>query len=136
MNDHHDGEKGACSEWDCECENFETDGVDLNAEVEKATHAHPAFEPDNCPACGTNLDLETGKRLNPLILHRDIRPQDNCGGQVAIGEGPQALFGTDYWCVYCGKKWSDAKCRVCGKPTAGLVCESVLCKATLNALTR
>lgn len=25
-------------------------------------HAHPAFEPDNCPACGTDIDLETGKR--------------------------------------------------------------------------
>lgn len=43
-----------------------------------------------------------------LRLHRDIDPESTCGGQVADG---QDLFGTDYWCVYCGAKWSEGEQR-------------------------
>jgi len=39
-----------------------------------------------------------------MRLHRDVDPESRCGGQVADGE---ELFGTDYWCVYCGAKWSE-----------------------------
>lgn len=37
-----------------------------------------------------------------MVLHRDVDPHSSCGGQVASG---QVLFGTDYWCVYCGAKF-------------------------------
>ena len=37
-----------------------------------------------------------------MRLHRDV-DSSTCGGQVALGD----LFGTDYWCVYCGAKWSE-----------------------------
>lgn len=40
-----------------------------------------------------------------MLLHRDVAPQSQCGGQVADG---QELFGTDHWCVYCGAKWNGA----------------------------
>jgi hypothetical protein len=39
-----------------------------------------------------------------MKLHKDVDPQSDCGGQVASG---RELFNTDYWCVYCGAKWSD-----------------------------
>lgn len=38
-----------------------------------------------------------------MILHRDVQPGSTCGGQVASGK---ELFGTDYWCVYCGYKFN------------------------------
>lgn len=38
-----------------------------------------------------------------MTLHRDVTPFSNCGGQVASGTD---LFGTDYWCVYCGAKFN------------------------------
>ena len=42
-----------------------------------------------------------------LLLHRDVNPQSTCGGQVSLRA--QEMFGEDYWCVYCGAKWSDQK---------------------------
>lgn len=39
-----------------------------------------------------------------MRLHRDVDAESSCGGQVADG---RELFGTDYWCVYCGAKWSE-----------------------------
>jgi len=41
--------------------------------------------------------------VSKVRLHKDVNPGSACGGQVADG----ALFGEDYWCVYCGAKWSD-----------------------------
>lgn len=38
-----------------------------------------------------------------MRIHRDVDHRSHCGGQVASGE----MFGVDYWCVYCGAKWSD-----------------------------
>lgn len=47
-----------------------------------------------------------------MILHRDLMDESTCGGQVADHSGDShKLFGTDYWCVYCGQKWS--KCPTC-----------------------
>jgi len=41
--------------------------------------------------------------MSALLLHRDVQPGSECGGQVADAH---KLFGTDFWCVYCGKKWN------------------------------
>lgn len=38
-----------------------------------------------------------------MTLHRDIDSQSECGGQVST-RAPE-MFGTDYWCVYCGAKF-------------------------------
>lgn len=42
-----------------------------------------------------------------MMLHKDVDHDSQCGGQVADGH---KLFGTDYWCVYCGAKF-DGKYR-------------------------
>lgn len=39
-----------------------------------------------------------------MRLHCDVDPTSGCRGQVADGSD---LFRTDYWCVYCGTKWSE-----------------------------
>lgn len=38
-----------------------------------------------------------------LTLHRDVQRNSECGGQVSTRG--KALFGVDYWCVYCGAKF-------------------------------
>lgn len=40
-----------------------------------------------------------------MRLHTDVDTHSDCRGQVADGD----LFGTHYWCVYCGAKWSEDK---------------------------
>ena len=56
-----------------------------------------------------------------LVLHKNVNPNSKCGGLVADG---RELFGEDYWCVYCGAKWSNdtcpcaecsERCPVCGE---------------------
>lgn len=39
-----------------------------------------------------------------MALHRDVDASSSCGGRVTSGKD---LFNTDYWCVYCGAKWSS-----------------------------
>jgi hypothetical protein len=36
-----------------------------------------------------------------LTKHREVDPDIDCGGLVAPGD----IFGTEWWCVYCGRKW-------------------------------
>lgn len=45
---------------------------------------------------------------HPMVLHRQVA-DSRCGGQVGIlrQDSPaRRLFGTDYWCVYCGAKFN------------------------------
>lgn len=54
-------------------------------------------------------DMDTARRERlerdhrGLALHRLNDPNSTCGGQVTTG---RELFDTDFWCVYCGKKWN------------------------------
>lgn len=51
LDDDHDD---ACTVWDCECANFETDGIDLNAEAEEDDHDN-ATGLAGCGSCGADL---------------------------------------------------------------------------------
>lgn len=39
-----------------------------------------------------------------MRYHNDVDTKSHCGGSVTSGK---ELFNTDYWCVYCGAKWSE-----------------------------
>lgn len=50
-------------------------------EMNENTHEHTAFEPDNCPVCGTSADLSTPEtRLDEAIANQRELPEDEPGG--------------------------------------------------------
>jgi len=64
------------------------------------------------------IHYETEHKPKPLIRHRDVAADSQCGGQVASGK---ELFHVDYWCVYCGAKFDAAICDLCSEPAIGVL---------------